>query len=369
MRSETTIQHVQKPSPARSRSRHPPVPILPSSTLTPALNDGSRSSSRSHVVVNTSGPSSLLNTPRSGESFSQAPASQATSPLPVNPLTGLDDSEEERSFEKIFVQLTAAYNTTLSAVPMIHRLFAHQLSMAEEARAPPELRALWNKLIFRCRQCVEVAEQLKERLTNTRIREPAGDLRNQKEFWQLCKSFLHAFIELVSDMREAKNMRLFSPDVAAILRPVQRASREVGRLIESSPWSYMAELNASTASTPNHSVSQADGSVRPPHPAVLTAAAPRQHAGSASNAHSPSNMPSNNATPLSKIASRPPTPLSSGFGVVPPSSRPPIPTPPQTTAHFFDRDRPLPPDPPTQRTDGQQPVVPPSIATFSLMRR
>ncbi|KZZ92769.1 RAM signaling pathway, SOG2 [Ascosphaera apis ARSEF 7405] len=405
MRSETTIQHVQqRPSTARSQSRPPPVPSLRSTTLTPTLNGRSRSTSRSQVVVNTSGPSSLLNTPRSGEPSPQVPEPLGTSPLPVNPLTGMDESEEERFFEKIFVQLSAACDTTLHAVPVIHRLFTHSLSSAEEARSPPELRALWSKMILRCRHCIEVSEKLKERLTNTRVREPAGDLRSQKEFWQLCTVFLHAFIELASDMREAKNLRLFSPDVAAILRPVQRASREAGRLIESSPWAHMAALNKSSlssiatpvsasaggTSTPNHSVSipiptpnSANVSTggtgssfgRSPHPAVLTAA-PRQqqqqqqqqqhHGGSTSNAHSPSHTASN-MTPLSKIASRPPTPLSSGFGVMLPGSRPPIPTPPQTTAHFFDR--PLPPDPPTTAQQQQQQQQQQPLTTFSLMRR
>lgn len=69
-------------------------------------------------------------------------------------------------------------------------------------------------------------------------------MRNQREFWQLCKTFMHSFVDLVTDMREIRSMQLLPPDIVIVLRPVQRASREAGRLIESSPWSYLADMAA-----------------------------------------------------------------------------------------------------------------------------
>jgi small subunit ribosomal protein S23 len=157
----------------------------------------------------------------------------------------LDELEEERIFEKIFFQLTSAYTSALQAVPHVSRQFSQCLESAEQGRAPQELCALWSKLIYRCRVCLEISEALHVRLSSMKVKEPGGGVRNQREFWQLCKTFIQAFVELVTDMREAKNLRLLPSDIVITLRPVQKASREAGRLIDASPWSYLAELNTS----------------------------------------------------------------------------------------------------------------------------
>lgn len=160
----------------------------------------------------------------------------------INPLTGLDEIEEERIFEKIFCQLTAAYTAALQALPHARRHFMRNLEVAEQNQEYEDIRMLWNNLIRRCRVCLEVSEALGLRLSNMKIKEPGGGIRNQREFWQLCKTFMHSFVELVTDMREVRSMHLLPPEVIVILRPVQKASREAGRLIEASPWSYLADM-------------------------------------------------------------------------------------------------------------------------------
>lgn len=57
------------------------------------------------------------------------------------------------------------------------------------------------------------------------------------------------FIDLLTEMREAKSLRLLSQELITMLRPVQKASREAGRLIESSPWRYLTD-NATSAMPP-----------------------------------------------------------------------------------------------------------------------
>ena len=42
-------------------------------------------------------------------------------------------------------------------------------------------------------------------------------------------------------MKEARSLHLLSQDIVVVLRPVQKASREAVRLIDSSPWAYLAE--------------------------------------------------------------------------------------------------------------------------------
>ncbi|KAJ5812193.1 hypothetical protein N7474_008494 [Penicillium riverlandense] len=225
LRSDTTI-------------RHPQPPRSPSFTSSSSFNYGrSRSSSRSNLV-NTSVPSSMA-TPRSGETF---PPISTTAMPRINPLTGLDEIEEERIFEKIFHQLTSAYTAALQALPLARRQFSRCLEVAEQSRESEGIQIVWNNLIRRCRFCLEVSEALGIRLSTMKVKEPGGGLRNQREFWQLCKTFMQSFVELVTDMREVRSMQLLPGDIIIILRPVQKASREAGRLIEASPWSYLADM-------------------------------------------------------------------------------------------------------------------------------
>ncbi|KAI9930882.1 RAM signaling network component [Aspergillus wentii] len=247
-RSDTTVQHPQitMNGPLPASSNYQSAVSSPGFGSTPfSFGQRSRSSSRSNLI-NTSVPSSLA-TPRSGETFPPIPSSVVPR---INPLTGLDEIEEERIFEKIFYQLTAAYTAALQALPLARRQFMRCLEVAEQARGSEGIQMLWNNLIRRCRVCLEVSEALGLRLSNMKVKEPGGGMRNHREFWQLCKGFMQSFVDLVTDMREVKSMQLLPPDIVIILRPVQRASREAGRLIETSPWSYLADM-ASANAPPN----------------------------------------------------------------------------------------------------------------------
>ncbi|KAJ6172108.1 hypothetical protein N7470_001175 [Penicillium chermesinum] len=233
-RSDTTIRHPQ------------PVPLANSNQMTnsfpgfatPSFNASrSRSSSRSNLI-NTSVPSSLA-TPRSGEAFPPIPPG---GPSRINPLTGLDENEEERIFEKIFHQLTSAYSAALQALPLARRQLSRCLEVAEQSRESDGMRMIWNNLIRRCKFCLEASEALGMRLSSMKVKEPNGGLRNQREFWQLCKTFMQSFVDLVTDMKEVRSMQLLPQDIVIILRPVQKASQQAGRLIEASPWSYLADM-------------------------------------------------------------------------------------------------------------------------------
>lgn len=243
-RSDTTIQHAQTNLPT---AFIPTTQVL-SSTASPGLTtpnsvifasgQRSRSSSRSNTLLN----SAALATPRSGEAFpAPLPASVINR---INPLTGLDEAEEERIFEKIFHQLTSAYGAALQALPVARRQLSRCLELAEEARESEEVCMLWNNLLRRCRVCLETSEALGLRLSSMKVKEPGGGIRNQREFWQLCKTFMQCFVDLVTDMRDVRNLHLLPSDIIVVLRPVQKASREASKLIEASPWSYLADMSA-----------------------------------------------------------------------------------------------------------------------------
>ena len=165
-------------------------------------------------------------------------------------MTGLTDAQEESTFELIFLALTRTYDTALSAVPIAQRQFIRCLEAAEENRAPGEVTELWSNLIWRCKACLDVSEALRRRLVNMRIKDPiantngAGNTRNDRNFWQLCKTFMQSFVDLITEMREAKNLRLLAQDIVIVLRPVHKASREAGKLIDMSPWGYLTDAGA-----------------------------------------------------------------------------------------------------------------------------
>jgi hypothetical protein len=243
-RSDTTIQHPQAKLPATFMSTIQP----PSSTVSPGLatpnsltfaaGQRSRSSSRSNTLLNSTAPA----TPRSGEAF--PPPLPATVITRVNPVTGLDEAQEERIFEKIFHQLTSAYGAALQILPAVRRQLSKCLELAEEARESEQVCLLWNNLLRRCRVCLESSEALGMQLSSMKVKEPGGGIRNQREFWQLCKTFMTSFVDLVIDMRETRNYQLISSETILALRPVQKAIREAGKLIETSPWSYLTDISA-----------------------------------------------------------------------------------------------------------------------------
>lgn len=205
------------------------------------LGSRSRSTTRSTnpmAWTNSSLTSSIANTPRSGESF-QLPGVQASTQ--VNPLTGLTDSQEEILFEAIYMALSRAYETALHALPVARRQFAKYAEMAEEDRHPKEVRTMWRNLVWRCKACLDASESLHVRLTNMKVRDKPNQGRDDRSFWQMTKSFTQSFIDLVAEMKEAKSMRLLSQDLVVVLRPVQKASREAVRLIDSSPWACLTE--------------------------------------------------------------------------------------------------------------------------------
>ncbi|PGH27497.1 hypothetical protein AJ80_00738 [Polytolypa hystricis UAMH7299] len=314
MRSETTVKLPSANLVSNFPQSHPNSAYFTASNIPPIaplnVSSRSRSSSRSNTLLNSS-LSSFANTPRSGESFSSlAPANIR--------LSDVDELEEERSFERIFVQLTSAYTLAHQALPTVARQFSHFLEVAEETRSPLELRALWHRLLYRCRLCLDSSEALRVRLSNMKLKEPGGGIRNQKDFWQLCKTFIQAFIELVTDMREAKNLRVLPQDVVMALRPVQKAIRDAGRLIDGSAWSYLAELNTSNPS-----------GAYPPH---LQTTHMQQYSNSSTSTIMSGSTLTNGSSPQS--VPLPATPLSAALG---PAAQATVPSTPisATSDRFF----------------------------------
>lgn len=279
LRSDTAIQHPL----AETFPAHQPGPVLPSTTgslntpihltgttlnggnltgtsstfshsgtLSSTASFGARSRSSSRAAIMGGLPSSVASTPRSGEGFGLPLANSYAAR--INPATGLTDAQEEAVFEQIFLALSRAYDAALHTIPVAKAQFLRYLEAAEENRQPKSVHDLWSTLVYRCKVSIDVSEALQIRLVNMRIKDPSapGTGRNDPSLWSLCKNFLMSFIDLLTDMREAKALRLLSQELIIMLRPVQKASREAGRLIETSPWRYLTD--SATAAMPPPSV-------------------------------------------------------------------------------------------------------------------
>ena len=294
LRSDTAIQH---PAVPENIPAYQPNPVLPSNSgalPTPihltgtTLNGGtftgtsstfsnngtlastsssglrSRSSSRTAGMVNGLASSSIASTPHSGEVFNLPPTGFYAAR--VNPSTGLTDAQEEAIFEQIFLALTRAYDAALQTIPIAKAQFLRCLEAAEENRQPKAVHNLWSTLVGRCSSCIDISEALQARLTNMRLTDPGvhvttGSGRNDSTLWLTCKNFLMSFIELLTEMRIAKSLRLLPQEIITMLRPVQKASQEAGRLIQTSPWRYLTDT--AVAAMPPPSVFSVTGSNQP----------------------------------------------------------------------------------------------------------
>lgn len=284
VRSDTAIQHPAQEN--TQNAQQPSVPPINTNTMTTpnhytgtTLNGGpstgtstsfssngntltsnsstgyrSRSSSRA-ALMNGSAYSSVTNTPRSAEAFNLPPTNGYANR--VQPPTGFTDTHDELVFEQIFLALTRAYDAALHTIPIAKGQFIRCLEIAEENRQPKQVRDLWSTLVYRSKLCIDVSEALQIRLANMRVRDPntnamiAGSGRNDPSLWLLCKNFLMSFIDLLTEMREAKSLRLLSQELITMLRPVQKASREAGHLIEASPWRYLTDSATGGMPPPN----------------------------------------------------------------------------------------------------------------------
>ncbi|RDW60823.1 hypothetical protein BP6252_12206 [Coleophoma cylindrospora] len=204
LRSATVVQHSS--SNLRVATDAPPPPFLRSATMTSA-------------------------TPRSGESFGSSSTSGGR---------GGDFTEEDRLFERIFLRLQQSSEMALRTLPSVTSHFvtamkiSSQQSNADQTRPP-----FWQILIQRCSIALQNAEALKARLSLIKLKEPG--IRTQSAFWELCNAFINAYTDLVIKVKEAKNVtNLLPTDVIVLLRPLQKAVKETGQLIQASPWSFLA---------------------------------------------------------------------------------------------------------------------------------
>jgi hypothetical protein len=236
LRSDTANGHPRFPGTARPA-------VNPQSAVPLYINGRSRSNSRSNTLA-TSANSSLVNTPRSGESFSALGTGALAGPGSILSGQGYSDHEQDAAFEKIYLNLSKSAEHSLSAVPMVKAQFARSLEMGQGKYAFKNATELWSRVIGHCQYCVDCGDQLKRRLSTVKLKDP--EVRGSSEFWRVYTRFANAFIRLVDSIKEAKQAEVLPADVPRILKPVHNAIKLTNVAIQASPWASVLLTNSNS---------------------------------------------------------------------------------------------------------------------------
>ena len=257
------------------------------------LNARSRSSSRAGVFHGSTS-SSVVSTPRSGESFSSAklaPRSRSGSVTMMSDQARVE-KEQRAQFEHIFVILRKSADQGLQIIPQLQSFFDDAAENSQRQFTDAKVPGLWLTLVNRNRTCLSMSEKLKKRLSTIKLNDP--DARNARDFWRLVKDFVDSYSSLLASLREARLLNLVPSDMRHQVRPVHKFATEAATLITNSPWNRLT-FEVETQAQPQS---------RAPTPAPNGYQAHQQHrtrGSGGSNAASSSSpyTPSVPATPLS----------------------------------------------------------------------
>ena len=257
------------------------------------LNGRSRSNSRAAMFPGSTS-SSVVSTPRSGESFSSvrlATRSRSGS-VTMMPEQARIEKEQRFQFEQIFVILRKSADQGLQIIPQLQLFFNNAAEASQKQYTHEKIRELWLTLVNRNKTCLNMSEKLEKRLSIIKLNDP--EARNTRDFWRLVKDFVDSYSSLLASLREARLLNLVPSEMRHQVRPVHKSATEAATLITNSPWNRLTfELEPQT---------QPPSRVQTPAPSGYQAYQQHRTRGSGgSNAASSSSpyTPSVPATPLS----------------------------------------------------------------------
>ena len=202
------------------------------------LNARSRSSSRAGMFHGSTS-SSVVSTPRSGESFSSAklaPRSRSGS-VTMMPDQARVEKEQRVQFEQIFVILRKSADQGLQIIPQLQSFFDDAAENSHRQYTHEKVPELWLTLVNRNRTCLSMSEKLKKRLSTIKLNDP--EARNARDFWRLVKDFVDSYSSLLASLREARLLNLVPSDMRHQVRPVHKFATEAATLITNSPWNRL----------------------------------------------------------------------------------------------------------------------------------
>ncbi|KAB5582481.1 RAM signaling pathway protein [Coniochaeta sp. 2T2.1] len=180
-------------------------------------------------------------TPRSGDSFTSSTTSSRS---------GIDFSDDDRVFERIFLSLQRSSELVLRIVPSINGQFAGALRNAIQTRAPDSSIKWWKALIAECNNTLGQTETLKQRLSKIVLKDP--QIRTQLSFWNLCQAFLDSWANLIILFKDAIPNVPLPPDIRARLKPIQQSIKETTNLTVNSPWGEYVQRPSHVSPNSNH---------------------------------------------------------------------------------------------------------------------
>ncbi|CAD6591688.1 MAG: RAM signaling network component [Alectoria sarmentosa] len=202
------------------------------------LNGRSRSNSRAGMFHGSTS-SSVVSTPRSGESFSSArlaPRSRSGS-VTMMPDQARIEKEQRAQFEQIFVILRRSADEGLQIIPQLQPFFVDAAEASQRKYTHEKIRELWLTLVNRNRTCLNMSEKLKKRLSTIKLNDP--EARNARDFWRLVKDFVDSYGSFLASLREARLLNLVPSDMRHQVRPVHKSATEAATLITNSPWNRL----------------------------------------------------------------------------------------------------------------------------------
>lgn len=254
------------------------------------FNGRSRSNSRAGML-HSSTSSSVVSTPRSGESFSSARLAtrSRSGSVTMSPEQARVEKEQRVQFEQIFVILRKSADQGLQIIPQLQPFFNDAAEASQRQYTHEKIRELWLTLVNRNRTCLSMSEKLKKRLSMIKLNDP--EARNARDFWRLVKDFVDSYSSLLASLREARLLNLVPSDMRHQVRPVHKSATEAATLITNSPWNRLTFEVEPQTQPPS----------RAPTPAPNGHQAHRTRGSGGSNAASSSSPypPSVPATPLS----------------------------------------------------------------------
>lgn len=210
------------------------------------LNGRSRSNSRAGMFHGSTS-SSVVSTPRSGESFSSAKLStrSRSGSVTMMPDQARVEKEQRVQFEHIFVILRKSANQGLQIIPQLQPFFNDAAENSQRQFTHEKIRELCLTLVNRNRTCLDMSEKLKKRLSTIKLNDP--EARNASDFWRLVKDFVDSYSNLLASLREARLLNLVPSDMRHQVRPVHKSATEAATLITNSPWNRLTfEVEAQT---------------------------------------------------------------------------------------------------------------------------
>jgi hypothetical protein len=170
-------------------------------------------------------------TPRSGESFSSATSRTG----------GVDFSEEDAQFERVYLSLQRSVDIVQRTLPNFNVQLSGSVRSASQ-------KQIISPLIATCASTAKQADILRNRLSVIKLKEPG--VRSQASFWNLCSNFMFSWTETADQVKYAMNKVPLPPDTRMRLRPIQQSMKETSNIISQSPWHHMLG-SANANGTPN----------------------------------------------------------------------------------------------------------------------